>query len=158
MVFSRLSDVEVFNLKTNVWRIISKMNNEREFPGSVNYSLICSAKKKCEYFLGEISHLLFCKNLAFFAKQINAKFHIVYASFCKVHFQEKKEFVKYNRKFLRNFEYFAKVFFCWKHYTVKAHSNWNFKFSSNKICWSTGLKYTLAESLVKFCWMYFQSP
>ena len=27
----------------------------------------------------------------------------------------------------------------------------NLKFSSNKICWSTGLKYTLAESFVKFC-------
>ena len=123
MVFSRLSDVEVFDLKTNVWRIISKMNNEREFPGSVNYSLICFAKKKCEYFLGEISHLLFFKYFAFFAKQINAKFHIVYASFCKVHFQEKKEFVKYNRKFLWNFKYFAKVFFRWKHYTVKVLLN-----------------------------------
>jgi len=27
----------------------------------------------------------------------------------------------------------------------------NFRFSSNKICWSTGLKYTLVESFVKFC-------
>ncbi|XP_023348030.1 kelch-like protein 12 [Eurytemora carolleeae] len=34
---SRLSDVEVFDLKTNVWRIISKMNNEREFPGIFVY-------------------------------------------------------------------------------------------------------------------------
>ena len=27
----------------------------------------------------------------------------------------------------------------------------NFKFSSDKICWSTGIKYTLGESFVKFC-------
>ena len=39
---------------------------------------------------------------------------------------------------------------------MKKVENWmhsNFKFSSNKISWSTGIKFTLAESFVKFCWM-----
>ena len=31
------------------------------------------------------------------------------------------------------------------------HNLRNFKFSSHKICWSTGIKFTLAESSNKFC-------
>ena len=37
----------------------------------------------------------------------------------------------------------------WNYYTLR-----NFKFPFNKICWSTGIKFTLAESFVKFCWIW----
>ena len=40
-------------------------------------------------------------------------------------------------------------------FQVPQHTLINFKFSSNKICWSTGIKFTLAESFVKFCLIIF---
>ena len=104
--------MEVFNLKTNKWRIINKMNHWRYLPGSANFALICFAKKNANIFCSGYFTLLCCENLHVFDKQINAKFHIVYASFRKIHFREKKKFVKYKRKFCKFEIFFAKTLDC----------------------------------------------